>query len=75
MKRRLTLFQTSGEIIVARHYFDKRLIVCGICGNMVPEKLYLEDDCPHCHMGIGYEVGTKGSNMKTARLEFALRDF
>jgi len=68
-RRDLTLYITSGELRVAYAYGDSELIACGICGNMTPEKLYLEDDCPHCGLGISYEPDDERSEKKFRRLE------
>lgn len=68
-KRELELYVTHGERIVAIHYSKSNLITCGICGNQTPEELYLKNDCPHCQMGIDYEVESEGSEEKLSELE------
>lgn len=68
-KRDLNVFSTFGERRVAYAYRDSELIVCGICGNMTPEKLYMNDDCPHCNLGISYEPDDERSEEKFRRLE------
>jgi hypothetical protein len=74
-KRTVQLFSTHGERIVARHYSKSNLITCGICGNQTPEELYLANDCPHCQMGIDYEVDSEGSDEKLVKLEKMLSIF
>jgi uncharacterized CHY-type Zn-finger protein len=54
--RKIILFSTLGERVVANIYRNSKLIVCGICGNITPEECYLNNDCPHCLSGIKDEV-------------------
>jgi uncharacterized CHY-type Zn-finger protein len=63
VKRKLFLFETFGEAVVRNcpDYKHSELIVCGICGNMTPEECYMNNCCPHCLMGIDYEVESEGS--------------
>ena len=57
MSRTITLFRFFGDEIIDIHYRGRvELISCGICGNEVPEKLYLDNDCPHCFGGVDDEV-------------------
>lgn len=75
MKRRtIVLFSTLGERVVNLHYKNEKLITCGICGNQTPERLYLKNDCPHCHLGIDYEVDSEGSEKKLERLDKSLTE-
>lgn len=71
MKRKLVLFETDGEAIIRNcpDYRDSKLIVCGICGNMTPEECYLSNNCPHCLMGIDYEVDSEGSEERVKQWE------
>ena len=65
-KRQLTLFSTLGERVVAKHYSKETMVTC-VCGNQTPERLYLANDCPHCQMGIDYEVDSEGSEERVVR--------
>ena len=67
-KLEVNLVSFWGERIVARHYSKEKMVTC-LCGNPTPEKLYLANDCPHCHMGIGYEPDSEGSEERLAKLE------
>ncbi len=74
-RREIQLFATNGEKVVVRHYSKSNIITCGICGNQTPEELYLANDCPHCQMGIDYEVDSEGSEKLVKRLDKELEIF
>lgn len=67
--RRINLVSFLGERVVANCYKNSKLIICGLCGNLTPEENYLNNDCPHCFMGIDYESESEGSDELTNRLE------
>ena len=70
MRRRpIDLVSLFGERVVANCYKNSKLIICGICGNLTPEENYLNNDCPHCFMGIDYESESEGSDKRASELE------